>query len=262
MTDIINKEDLRELLDRESARINCFDFIADDPVQFPRLFTDKRDIEIMSLLAATIAWGNRKMICRNASRLVSLMEHAPYAYMMDRGYEELAPEGNIHRTFFNRNLQNYLRGLRHIYTRYDSLEDFAAASGVGQSELPAWQLARAINAAIAEAAGAADCRCMPANTDTSALKRLNMALRWLVRDDGVVDLGVWKVLNPSQLFIPYDVHVQNTSRALGLVERKSVDRKAVEELTARLREFDPVDPVKYDYALFGLGIEAKNASKD
>ena len=132
--------DLRDLLECESARINSVDFIAEDPVQFPRLFDDKRDIEIMSLLASTIAWGNRKMICRNVGRLVSLMEHAPYAYLMDRGYEELDPEANIHRTFFNRNLQHYLSGLRLIYSTYGSLEDFAASTGVADDEYPAWRL--------------------------------------------------------------------------------------------------------------------------
>ncbi len=252
--------DLRDLLECESARINSVDFIAEDPVQFPRLFDDKRDIEIMSLLASTIAWGNRKMICRNVGRLVSLMEHAPYAYLMDRGYEELDPEANIHRTFFNRNLQHYLSGLRLIYSTYGSLEDFAASTGVADDEYPAWRLAKGLNAKIAEANGVADSRCLPQNLDVSALKRLNMALRWLVRDDGIVDLGVWKVLTPAQLYIPYDVHVQNTSRAFGLVERKAVDKRAVAELTGNLRLFDASDPVKYDFALFGLGIESKNRS--
>lgn len=247
--------ELRELLDRESARINSVDFIGDDPVQFPRLFSDKRDIEIMSLLAATIAWGNRKMICRNGARLVTLMEHSPYAYMMDRGYDDLQPEGNVHRTFFNRNLQHYLEGLRLIYARHGSLEDFARAIGAGASEVPAWRLAEGLNAAIAEACGSADCRCLPQNLDNSALKRLNMALRWLVRDDGIVDMGVWTAIKPAQLYIPYDVHVQNTSRQLGLIDRKAVDRKAVVELTEVLRQFDAADPVKYDFALFGLGIE-------
>ncbi|MDE7125021.1 MAG: TIGR02757 family protein, partial [Muribaculaceae bacterium] len=196
---------------------------------------------------------------RNVSKMISLMGHAPYYYVMDRGYEDLDDEGNIHRTFFNRNFKHYLAGLYEIYSRHASLEDFAAASCVDRCELPAWRLAEAINSSIASACGGmADNRCMPQNVSTSALKRLNMALRWLVRDDGIVDLGVWSILRPSQLYIPYDVHVQNTSRSLGLVKRKSVDRRAVEELTATLRTFDPVDPVKYDFALFGLGIEAKN----
>jgi len=259
MAELYQNDDLRELLDRESARINSTDFIADDPVQFPRLFSDKRDIEIMSLLASTIAWGNRKMICRNAASLVKLMGHAPYAYVMDEGYADLLPDGNIHRTFFNRNLQHYLAGLRRIYAGYGSLEDFAYSIGVGDSEFPAWRLAEGLNAEIAEAcSGSADSRCLPLNLQTSALKRLNMALRWLVRDDGIVDIGIWKVIKPSQLYIPYDVHVQNTSRKFGLVTRKSVDRKAVVELTDTLRRFDPEDPVKYDYALFGLGIESKS----
>ncbi len=251
---------LKTKLDILAGQYNVPSFAESDPVQFPRRFSDKRDIEIMSLLASTIAWGNRKMICRNVGRLVSLMEHAPYAYLMDRGYEELDPEANIHRTFFNRNLQHYLSGLRLIYSTYGSLEDFAASTGVADDEYPAWRLAKGLNAKIAEANGVADSRCLPQNLDVSALKRLNMALRWLVRDDGIVDLGVWKVLTPAQLYIPYDVHVQNTSRAFGLVERKAVDKRAVAELTGNLRLFDASDPVKYDFALFGLGIESKNRS--
>ncbi len=103
----------------------------------------------------------------------------------------------------------------------------------------------------------AACRCLPLGLDKSALKRFNMALRWLVRDDGIVDMGVWKALKPSQLFIPLDVHVGNVSRGLGLLDRKQNDRRAVEELTATLRTLRPADPVVYDFALFGIGIDSK-----
>ena len=134
-----------------------------------------------------------------------------------------------------------------------------AATGAPQSQAPAWTLAQGLNAALAEANdGVHDPRCLPQNLTATALKRLNMALRWLVRDDGIVDLGVWKALKPSQLFIPLDVHAGNVSRQLGLLTRKSNDRRAVVELTDTLRSFRPDDPVVYDYALFGLGIESKS----
>lgn len=247
--------DIYNLLESEAARIDNPDFIKDDPVQFPRMFTDLRDIEIAALLSATIAWGNRKMICRNCSKMLRLMDFQPHKYVMDQGYEDL-PEGNIHRTFFNANFRHYLRGLHSIYSRHDSLQDFARANDVRSSEAPAWTLAALLNKVLAEANdGCADSRCLPQNLKTTALKRLNMALRWLVRNDGIVDMGVWDIISPAQLFIPLDVHVQDVARQLGLLTRRSNDRKAVEKLTATLREGRPDDPVYYDYALFGIGMK-------
>lgn len=248
--------EIKELLDREARRINSPDFIDRDPVQFPRRFERLEDIEIASLLCATIAWGNRKMICRNCDRMLSMMENRPYDFIMDGAYEEL-PDCNIHRTFFARNLRHYLRGLHAIYTRHGSLQEFARRARVGDDEFPSWRLVEAMNAALCDAnGGCADSRCLPGNLSTTALKRVNMALRWLVRDDGIVDMGVWDVIRPSQLFIPLDVHVGDTARDMGLLHRRSDDRRAVIELTSRLREMRPDDPVWYDYALFGIGVDA------
>ncbi len=248
-------DDLRELLDSEAKRINSPVFIDKDPVQFPRLFDDLRDIEIVSLLASTIAWGNRKMICNNATKMLALMDMQPYNYVMDKGYEDLPAEGNIHRTFFNSNLQHYLRGLHAIYSKHGSLQAFAKHHHIEQSEAPSWELARLINQELSHAnSGKADSRCLPLNLESTALKRLNMALRWLVRTDGIVDLGVWDVITPAQLFIPLDVHVGDVSRNLGLLTRRSDDRRAVLELTANLRRYNPADPAIYDYALFGIGM--------
>lgn len=247
--------DLRELLDSEARRINSEAFIADDPVQFPRRFNSLPDIEITALLCATLAWGNRRMICRDCEKLLTLMDNQPYAYVIDEGYLDLDPDINIHRTFFGRNLRHYLRGLRAIYTRHGSLNDFARAIGAGETEAPAWRLAEGLNAELSAAnSGLTDSRCLPVNTSTTALKRLNMALRWLVRRDGIVDLGVWDSITPAQLRIPLDVHVGDVSRELGLLSRRSNDRKAVEELTGRLRAFNPDDPTLYDFALFGIGM--------
>ena len=251
----LSESEIKELLDREAARINSIDFIERDPVQFPRRFERLQDIEIAALLCATIAWGNRKMICRNCEKMLSLMEYRPYDYVIDGGFEEL-PDQNIHRTFFAANLRHYLRGLRAIYQRHGSLAAFAEARHIAESEFPSWALVAEMNCELAEAnGGISDPRCLPGNLTTTALKRINMALRWLVRRDGIVDLGVWDVIKPSQLFIPLDVHVGNTARELGLLTRRSDDRRAVIELTSTLRRFRPDDPVWYDYALFGIGVD-------
>lgn len=251
---IMTKDDLYNLLESEAARIDVPEFAESDPVQFPRMFSDLRDIEIAALLSATIAWGNRRMICRDCMKMMQLLDMQPYRYMMDEVYEDL-PDGNIHRTFFNANLRYYLRGLRQVYLQHGSLQGFAAHERIAESEFPAWQLVDGLNRQLAEAnGGLADSRCLPQNTATSALKRINMALRWLVRDDGIVDLGVWDVITPAQLYIPLDVHVSDTSRELGLLDRKSNDRKAVDQLTGALRAFRPADPVYYDFALFGIGM--------
>lgn len=259
MPERISEADLRQLLDSEAERINSTDFIGADPVQFPRLFERQQDIEIAGLLSATIAWGNRKMICRNCEKMLSMMDGRPYDFVMSGAFEDL-PDGNVHRTFFVENLRHYLRGLRRIYSRYETLEGFAAAEGAGDDAMPAWKLVEGMRREFAEANGTAcDSRCLPGNLDNTALKRINMALRWFVRRDGIVDLGIWDAIKPSQLFIPLDVHVGNTSRELGLVERRSNDKRTAVELTRLLAERRPEDPVWFDYALFGIGMEQKGS---
>lgn len=251
----MNDLEIKQLLDTEARRINSPEFIDEDPVQFPRMYSEQRDIEIAALLSATIAWGNRRSIIKDCGKMLDLMDRQPYNFVKDGEYEDLA-EGNIHRTFFVRNLKHWLRGLRLVFERHGSVEGLCRAKKCGQSPVPAWALAQELNKILLEANdGTADSRCLPTGLESTALKRLNMALRWQVRNDGIVDLGIWKALKPSQLFIPLDVHVGNISRQLGLLDRKANDRKSVEMLTAKLREFRPDDPVYYDFALFGLGIE-------
>lgn len=250
-------QELKQFLDSEAHRINTTDFIANDPVQFPRRFTMLQDIEITALLSATIAWGNRKMICNNCEKMLTLMYGEPYNYVMDEEYENLA-DINIHRTFFAKDLRYMLRGLHSIYKRHHSLHDFAEYHHVGDSEAPAWLLVEHMQQAFADANGGdANSRCLPTQLRNTALKRINMALRWLVRNDGIVDMGVWSVIKPSQLFIPLDVHVGDTARALGLIDRRANDRRTVTMLTDILRQMRPSDPVLYDYALFGIGIGDK-----
>ena len=250
-------ESLREFLDREAVRINHPDFIVNDPVQFPRRFEVLQDIEVVSLLSASIAWGNRKMICNNCEKMLRLMDYQPYKYIMEKGYEEV-PSMNIHRTFFDKDFKYMLRGLHRIYKKHGSLHDFAASHKVGKHETPSWFLVEKMQVEFSEANnGETNSQCLPTQLKNTALKRINMALRWLVRDDGIVDMGVWKEISPASLFIPLDVHVGDTARALGLIDRKANDKRTVMELTSILRAMKPDDPVLYDYALFGIGIGDK-----
>jgi uncharacterized protein (TIGR02757 family) len=249
-------KDTASLLVSEANRINRPEFIELDPVQFPRMFSELRDVEIAAFLTAIISWGKRSMILRDANRMLALMSHEPYKYVMEQGYEDLDPTLNIHRTFFAGHMQWFMRGLREIYSRHNSLDEFCAATGAAATEAPAWKLIEEISRITCDANGGEACaRCLPTNLRTTALKRVNMALRWLVRDDGIVDMGVWKSIPKSRLFIPLDVHVGNTARGLGLLDRKANDRKSVEQLTASMREICPEDPVLLDYALFGIGVE-------
>ncbi len=245
-----------QLLEREAKRIHTPEFVKADPVQFPRRFERKDDVEIVSLLGSHLAWGNRKMICRDIERLLAKMEGEPARWIREGAFESVSDEENIHRTFFGRNLKHFCRGLQKILAENQTVDDFCRRSGAPDSAAPAWTLAEAMNRQMAEAnGGRADSRCLPLALNSSALKRLNMALRWLVRkDDGVVDLGIWESLTPAQLYIPVDVHVGNTSRALGLTARKANDRRTAQEITEALRTLRPSDPTYYDFALFGVGV--------
>lgn len=245
-------ENLKDYLDELVAKNNTAAFIKDDPVQFPHRYSDVRDIEIVSFLVATIAWGNRKMILNSANNMLAIMGKSPYDYVMSGGWEKLDDSKCVHRTFFGRDLKYYCKGLSKAYQMpVNSLENVFY-----NEEHDVWRGIQNFRDLIAEANGCTSKHisnpscCEPKKG--SACKRLHMALRWLVRNDGIVDLGIWKRLNPRDLMIPLDVHVARVSRDLGLIERKSNDRQTVEMLTAKLREFDPADPVKYDFALFGV----------
>ena len=234
-------------------RNNTVAFIQDDPVQFVHRYSYLRDIEIVAFLVATIAWGNRKMILNSANRMLEIMGRSPYDFVMSGGYENIDDTKCVHRTFFGKDLKYYCRGMRRIRAdrtdrtnRINSLEEVFY-----NEEHDVWRGIENFRNLMAEANGGMTSKHI-SNPDGSACKRIHMALRWLVRDDGIVDLGVWKRLKPKDLMIPLDVHVARVSRELGLIDRKSNDRKTVELLTARLREFDAEDPVKYDFALFGV----------
>lgn len=242
---------IKDYLDELVSRNNTETFIKDDPVQFPRRYSDIHDIEIAAFLVATIAWGNRKMILNNANKMLDIMGKSPYDYVMSGGWEKLDPDKCVHRTFFNRDLKYYCNGISRI-SKTSTLEDVFY-----NEEHDVWSGIENFRKLMAEANGGMYSKhisnpCCVEPKKGSACKRLHMALRWLVRDDGIVDLGIWKKLRPKNLMIPLDVHVARVSRELGLIDRKSNDRTTVELLTEKLREFDREDPVKYDFALFGV----------
>ena len=248
--------DIKEYLDEHAERINKPSFIEDDPVKFPRRYKDLRDIEIVSFLVATIAWGKRSMILRDAERMLAKIGNNPYDYVMSEGYEKLGT-ANVHRTFFENDMAYMLRGFRHFYLSNDSMDKYMSSLADRSPQ----KLVEALRLFAFEANGNGNIhnmKCYPKDFKNTALKRVNLALRWLVRNDGIVDLGVWKSIKPSELYIPLDIHVGNTAREIGLLTRKNNDWKAVDELTKKLREYNPKDPVKYDFALFGIGIEKKS----
>lgn len=252
---IIASADLKELLDEAVARINVTEFAADDPVQFPRRFAKQADAEIVSLLCAMIAWGRRPMILRDCQRLIDLMHGEPLQYVLEGDWELLPDTLNIHRTMFASHLKYLMRGFKAIYSRYSTLDEFCGASVPAGAECAPWVFTENLLRVMQDNNDNRLCpECIPSQLDKTALKRINMALRWLVRDDGIVDMGLWRSLKPCQLYIPLDVHVANTSRRLGLLQRRSNDRRAVELLTESLKQYDASDPCRYDFALFGLGI--------
>ena len=246
---------MKDYLDSLLIKYNTPDFVENDPVQFPRRYSEKNDIEIVAFLTATIAWGKRSMILNSANKMLNTMGKSPYDFIMSDGFKNLDPDKCVHRTFFNRDFIYYCKGLKQIYTEHQSLEDIFTLN----DNHDVWQGIQNFRDKIQEVNGGvtsvhiSNPYCHNPKK-SSACKRLHLALKWLVRDDGMVDIGIWKKIKPSDLMIPLDVHVGRISRELGLLQRKSNDRTTVEELTSRLREMDPNDPVKYDFALFGYGV--------
>ena len=245
-------ERIKAVLDEKAAQYNCPQFIENDPISFPHSFTRKQDVEIVALLASVIAWGNRKMILRSGNRMFKeIMLSKPYEYVMSGEWECLDDRMNIHRTFFAADFKYICRGLRSIFSKYGSMEPLFAGCSVWDGIEHLRQELAIVNDGVftRHISNPIPSKGKPA----SACKRMHMMLRWLCRKDGIVDLGIWDCIPQSALMIPIDVHVARTARALGLVLRKQNDRRTVEELTAKLREFSPDDPVRYDFALFGVG---------
>ena len=244
--------ELKEFLDEKVELYNNPNFITSDPVQIPHLYTLKEDIEISGFLAATIAWGNRKMIINNAHKMMQLLGNSPYDFVMNHTDEQLENLSQfVHRTFNGTDFTGFIKGLQHIYQNHNGLE------AVFSQPTPSLQHSIATFKShffeIDHAKRTEKHISDPLNG--SAAKRINMYLRWMVRKDTKgVDLGIWKNIDAAQLSCPLDVHSGNVARKLGLVHRTQNEAKAVVEHDTQLRILDAKDPVKYDFALFGLGV--------
>lgn len=243
-------QDLKDFLDLKAQQYEAVSFIKDDPIKIPHLFSKKEDIEIAGFLTATIAWGNRLSILRSAERMMALMDQSPHDFIINhRESDLLSVEHFVHRTFNKDDLFFFWRALQGIYLEHGGLEPcFAAGNAMGgicgfrEVFLQYPHLKRSEKHVSNPAKG-------------SSAKRLNMYLRWMVRSaKGGVDFALWQSLKPAQLSCPLDVHSGRVARKLGLLKRQVNDAKAVAELDESLRSLDPDDPVKYDFALFGLGV--------
>jgi len=252
----------KDLLDEAYDRLARPSFIADDPIQVPRAFSKREDAEVIGFLTATIAWGQRKTIIANAWKLARLMDDRPHDFVMNADAADLKHVSRfVHRTFNGTDLQHFIRGLRHLQTAHGGMES-AFLNDAGRID----SMAEAISLfkqRFFEPQHQARTRKHVADPGKgSNAKRINMYLRWMVRpNDRGVDLGLWKRIKPAGLMVPLDVHTGRVARELGLLNRKQDDWKAVEELTSALRTFDARDPVKYDIALFGLGVEGALADR-
>lgn len=250
-------EELKDFMDTKVAQYNRPEFIPSDPVSIPHLFTRRQDIEIMGFWAAVLAWGQRKTIISKSLELVSLMDGAPYDFVRYHSEQELKRFLSFrHRTFNATDALYFLAFFRHYYSKHDSLEDAflppdASTPDVGEGLRRFHKLFFSL-----EDYPERTRKHVATPARNSACKRINMFLRWMVRrDTGGVDFGIWQRISPAQLICPCDVHVDRVARKLGLIQRRQTDWFTALELTEALRQFDPQDPVKYDFALFGLGVE-------
>ena len=253
----MTKTELKEFLDAKVIQYNNPKFIESDPIQIPHQFTLKEDIEIAGFLTATIAWGNRKSIIKNGFQMMELLGNSPYDFVLNHSSHHLNSFDNfVHRTFNSIDLKFFIQALQHIYTKHKGLENIFQIYSSENSLQPAIHELKKIFFEIPHLQRTEKHVSDPKKG--SAAKRINMFLRWMIRNDNTgVDFGIWKNLFPSLLSCPLDVHSGNVARKLGLLHRKQNDSKALIELDTSLREMDSNDPVKYDFALFGLGVFEK-----
>ncbi len=254
---VVPQTEIKLFLDEKVILYNNPNFIESDPIQIPHLFTLKEDIEIAGFLSATIAWGNRKIIISNAKKMMQLMGNSPYDFVMSHNQSQLENlENFVHRTFNGQDFITFIKSLQNIYTNYNGLESVFAKKIQDNSMQKNISEFKKIffkgNSSLRTEKHVSD----PLNG--SAAKRINMFLRWMVRQDNCgVDFGIWKSIDPASLSCPLDVHSGNVARKLEILMRKPNDAKALFELDTNLRILDPIDPVKYDFALFGLGVFEK-----
>jgi uncharacterized protein (TIGR02757 family) len=248
-------EDLKEFLEGKSAFYNQPEFIESDPVQIPHRFERKEDIEIAAFLTAAISWGRRTMIIKKAEELMGLLHHNPYEFLMNATKADILHFHDFqYRTFKDEDAGYFIKSLQNIYLNYGGLHGLFL-KGLSDSGSIKGALALFRDIFLSKYPQQRTLKHVADVNRGSAAKRLNMFLRWMVRqDNNGVDFGIWKDIPSSALMIPLDVHTGNVARKLGLLSRKQNDWIAVEELTGNLRKMDPEDPVKFDFALFGLGV--------
>jgi uncharacterized protein (TIGR02757 family) len=244
-------QELKEFLDFKAEQYENGGFISSDPIQLPHRFERKADIEIIAFLVSTIAWGTRKGIISSGEKLIEIMEHEPLAFINDYRPKTIKNSGFVHRTFNIDDLNQFFSSLHRIYT-YSNLEDCFSVHPEIQGVKG--RIANFRQAFFLEGDLSRSMKHVSDPLRNSACKRINMYLRWMVRDASKgVDFGIWKSIPTSELYLPLDVHTSRNARDLGILKRKQDDWKALDELMFRLREFDSIDPVKYDFALFGIG---------
>lgn len=251
---MLNKTELKEFLDEKVTQYNNPTFIESDPIQIPHSFSLKEDIEISGFLTATIAWGNRKSIITNAKKMMELLGNSPYDFVLNYKPHHIDTiEHFVHRTFNTDDFKYFITALQHIYNNHQGLETIFSKNATSNSTQPAIHEFKNIFFETPHLQRTQKHISDPLKG--SAAKRINMFLRWMVRNDtSGVDFGIWKNLTPSKLSCPLDLHSGNVARKLGLLNRKQNDAKALLELDIALRKMDEDDPVKYDFALFGLGV--------
>lgn len=250
---LMNPTELKDFLDEKVHLYNNPNFIESDPIQIPHRFSLKEDIEIAGFLSATIAWGNRKMIINNASKMMDLMGNSPFDFVMSHSEIQLERfDYFVHRTFNGTDFKTFIHGLQHIYSHHSGLESIfinvenkSLQKNISDFKKFFFEIEHEQRTQ----------KHISDPLNNSAAKRINMFLRWMVRNDNKgVDFGIWKKVSPAYLSCPLDVHSGNVARKLGLLTRKQNDAKAVFELDSSLRFLDSNDPTKYDFALFGLGV--------
>jgi len=252
--------ELKNFLNEKVACYNRPEFIPSDPISIPHQFSKKQDMEIAGFFAATLAWGNRTTILNSSNRLMQLMDRSPHDFILHHEEKDLRRFLNFkHRTFNATDTLYFIHFFKNYFQKENSLENAFAKFITKRDENVAPALAGFHDLFFSlEDVPKRTRKHVATPKRNSTCKRLNMFLRWMVRSDNAgVDFGIWKKIKPSQLIIPCDVHVDRVARRLGLIKSKQTNWKTALELTARLKEFDPDDPVKYDFALFGLGIEEK-----
>ena len=252
----ISDNDLKNLLEEKYLKYNTTHFIDSDPVQIPHRFKEKNDIEISAFLTSIISWGNRKMIINNADKMMTIMGDSPYDFVINASEKNIKSVSFVHRTFNSDDFKFFILSLKNIYQNHGGLENVFTTNQGDKWVFETITEFKKIFFSIDHLKRTTKHISDPAKR--SACKRINMFLRWMVRKDKKgVDLGIWKSIDQKNLSCPLDVHSGNVARKLGLINRKQNDHKAVLELDSILRTFDKNDPVKYDFALFGIGVFEK-----